>query len=200
MKALPVSLGASLLLHAGGFLLGGVFLVAPATYEVDPSYGGLGVSLVAAGPEAPHADLAPRDADREVLRPDGEEPRAALAAPTGPVSGDGSSPVPGTAPITLQSPGGSWTAGRPGSLGNVPPRYPELARRLGQEGRVVLTVAVDPAGRPATVAIATSSGFPLLDESALDAVRRWRFHPRRLAALSVASTVEIPIRFQLDQH
>ncbi len=200
MKTVPVSLGASLLLHAGGFFLGGVLLVAPANYEVDPSYGGLGVSLVAAGPEAPQADLAPRDADQGVMRPDGEMPRAVPAAPTGPVSGDGSSPVPGTAPITLQSPGGSWTAGRPGSLGNAPPRYPELARRLGQEGRVVLTVAVDPTGRPVTVAVAASSGFLLLDESALEAVRRWRFHPRRLATLSVASTVEIPIRFQLDQQ
>ena len=200
MKTLPVSFGASLLLHAGGLLLGGVFLVAPANYEVDPSYGGFGVSLVAAGPEVPRSGLTPRDADQEVIRANGEAPRTTPAAKTAPVRGDTSSLVPGTAPITLQSPGGSWTAGRPGSLGNAPPRYPELARRLGQEGRVVLTVAVDPTGRPATVAIATSSGFPLLDGSALEAVRRWRFHPRRLAALSMASTVDIPIRFQLDQQ
>ena len=82
MKTLPVSFGASLLLHAGGFLLGGALLVAPATYEVDPSYGGLGVSLVAAGPEAPHSGLTLRDADHEVIRPDGEELLAAPAAKT----------------------------------------------------------------------------------------------------------------------
>ena len=199
MRRPPVSLVASLLLHAAALLLGGALLAAPANYEVDPSYGGLGVTLVAAMP-SPHPGVNAPHTEQELIRPDGEAPIAIPAATTTSASGDGSSPVPGTAPITLHSPGGSWTSGRPGALGNLPPHYPELARRLGQEGRVVLAVAVDPVGRPATVAIATSSGFPLLDASALEAVRRWRFHPRHLAALAVASTMEIPIRFQLDHE
>jgi TonB family protein len=79
----------------------------------------------------------------------------------------------------------------------VKPAYPREARKLRQQGLVVLAVSISEEGRPAGVSVLQSSGFALLDESAVKAVRKWRFTP---ANASVKSEVEIPIRFRLDQR
>lgn len=84
------------------------------------------------------------------------------------------------------------------SLGNRPPKYPELARRRGQEGRTLLQVEVSASGRPLNVEIAESSGHALLDEAALEAVARWRFQPAQRSGAAVAGTVEVPILFRLE--
>jgi protein TonB len=81
--------------------------------------------------------------------------------------------------------------------GNAPPEYPDLARRRGWEGRVVLKVVVDIAGAATDVAIGRTSGFRILDESAVAAVRRWRFEPARLAGIPVVATVDVPVAFRL---
>ena len=121
-----------------------------------------------------------------------------VAAPGVAAVGDGSSPVPGMDPTTLHTLGGGWTAARPGPFTNLAPRYPESARKQGQEGLVVLRVVVDRTGRPMSVDVKRGSGFSLLDEAAVQAVRRWRFAPARAGSLGIDSTVEIPIRFRLD--
>lgn len=56
---------------------------------------------------------------------------------------------------------------------NPPPIYPALARRMGQEGRVILEAHLDEIGRVIRVHIIRSSGFSSLDRAALDAVRKW---------------------------
>jgi protein TonB len=85
----------------------------------------------------------------------------------------------------------------PGYYRNPPPPYPAEARRLKQEGKVLLEVVVSAEGRVADLALKQSSGFPLLDEAALKAVRHWRFKPARLAGLMTQTKVQIPIRFEL---
>lgn len=60
---------------------------------------------------------------------------------------------------------------------NKMPAYPKEARRLEQEGQVVLRVLVGASGKALAVDVADSSGYPLLDQEALDAVRTWRFVP-----------------------
>lgn len=82
---------------------------------------------------------------------------------------------------------------------NPPPEYPLVARRLGQEGSVVLRVKVDPSGAPAEVHLTQSSGVISLDQAALEAVRRWTFVPARRGEEAVAAWVEVPIRFQLRE-
>lgn len=49
--------------------------------------------------------------------------------------------------------------------------YPRLARRMGEEGRVVLAFTLEADGRLASVRVVESSGSELLDEAALEAVR-----------------------------
>jgi protein TonB len=81
---------------------------------------------------------------------------------------------------------------------NPAPEYPTASRRRREEGVVLLNVAVDTNGSPSTITINRSSGYPLLDEAALDAVRRWSFEPARAAGVPVFSTVIVPVRFSLD--
>lgn len=84
-----------------------------------------------------------------------------------------------------------------GSPDNPLPRYPAVARRRGIEGTVTLDVLVSAEGLPERVAIARSSGSGLLDEAALEAVRRWRFRPARRGTEAVEGRVTVPVTFRL---
>ena len=82
---------------------------------------------------------------------------------------------------------------------NPAPEYPPLALRRGWQGTVRLRVALDPEGHPTNVDLAASSGYPMLDESALATVRRWRFSPATRSGKPVAATVEVPIVFKISR-
>jgi protein TonB len=84
-----------------------------------------------------------------------------------------------------------------GSAGNPLPRYPTAARRRGLEGRVVLRVFVGSDGRARSVSVRTGSTHPILDEAAVETLRRWRFEPARQAGMPVAAWVDVPITFRL---
>ncbi|MFQ5784308.1 MAG: energy transducer TonB [Alphaproteobacteria bacterium] len=81
--------------------------------------------------------------------------------------------------------------------GNPIPRYPFSARQRGQEGKVIFEVEVRPDGTVENVQVVASSGYRLLDDSARDALRRWRFVPGIRNGIPVASTVRVPIHFRL---
>lgn len=58
------------------------------------------------------------------------------------------------------------------------PNYPGFAQRQRMQGVVLLLITVDPGGKPASVEVARSSGYSILDQSAEECVRsRWRFPP-----------------------
>jgi len=78
-----------------------------------------------------------------------------------------------------------------------PPVYPEIARRRGQQGRVVLHVNVSAEGMPVTVTVAESSGYTSLDAAALAAVQQWRFVPATRGSTPVPAVAEVPVRFRL---
>lgn len=84
-------------------------------------------------------------------------------------------------------------------LHNPKPHYPEVARQLGQEGRVVLRVRVSVQGTPLAIDIRQSSGFSRLDEAARSAVAHWRFVPARRGDEAVESSVQVPLQFRLDE-
>ena len=77
--------------------------------------------------------------------------------------------------------------------GNPQPRYPSLARRRGEEGRVLLRLTVDTTGRVEAVSIARSSGYELLDQEAQRTVARWRFQSPPTEQM----VAQIPITFRL---
>jgi len=81
---------------------------------------------------------------------------------------------------------------------NRAPVYPELSRRRGEQGRVLLRVNVSTDGMPLEVAIVDTSGHPGLDAAALTAIRQWRFVPAMQAGRPVPAEADVPIRFRLD--
>ncbi|NUO10393.1 MAG: energy transducer TonB [Candidatus Brocadia sp.] len=91
------------------------------------------------------------------------------------------------------------TKSKPGYFQNRPPEYPQLAKQMRQEGLVILRVEVDQKGMPVKVEVEQSSGYQLLDQAALKAVRHWRFQPERIGNSPVKSMVAIPVRFRLEE-
>lgn len=64
---------------------------------------------------------------------------------------------------------------------------------------MVLKVLVRKEGNPGQILIDKSSGYKILDESALKAVQNWQFFPRRIGNIPFASWVKVPIRFCLEE-
>jgi protein TonB len=83
-------------------------------------------------------------------------------------------------------------------LRNPAPAYPRLARKLGEQGRVVLRVLVNADGIANEVQVQTTSGHARLDDAARDTVRSWKFVPARRGDQAVAAWVLIPISFRLE--
>jgi TonB family protein len=81
---------------------------------------------------------------------------------------------------------------------NPKPRYPMLARRKGYEGTILLRVFVLESGGVGKVELEKSSGYEILDESALKAVKEWVFIPGKKDGEPVPSWVTVPIKFQLN--
>ena len=79
----------------------------------------------------------------------------------------------------------------------IPPVYPRIARESGWEGTVLVRVVVQPDGSPDSIKIRKSSGYPVLDHAAIDAIKKWRFLPAKDGNFSIRSVVEIPINFDL---
>ena len=78
------------------------------------------------------------------------------------------------------------------------PLYPQEARKKGYEGEVVLRVEVLSNGRVGQVEVKKSSGYELLDRSALITVKQWRFIPAKKGENAIPLWVNIPIKFQLQ--
>lgn len=84
-------------------------------------------------------------------------------------------------------------------LNNPRPDYPQAARDAHQQGVTLLTVEVSAEGHPIDVTLYHSSGYPLLDDAATRAVRRWLFEPARIGGLPVASQIHVPVHFYLSR-
>jgi len=81
---------------------------------------------------------------------------------------------------------------------NPRPLYPQEARKKGYEGEVLLKVEVLANGRVGRVEVKKSSGYEMLDRSALTAIKKWKFIPASQGDGSIPCWVNIPIKFQLQ--
>ncbi|HSS38294.1 MAG TPA: energy transducer TonB [Polyangia bacterium] len=127
-------------------------------------------------------------------------PRASQVAIVAPAAGGGPAAPAPTLPASAHATGAPSSFAVPRYRANPAPEYPLACRRRHEEGTVILNVLVRADGQPADVSVARSSGFPLLDQAALAAVRRWTFDPGRSGHVPVASQVAIPVRFSLDDN
>jgi protein TonB len=82
-------------------------------------------------------------------------------------------------------------------LRNPPPAYPALAKRQRLQGRVLLKVRVDSDGRPQEIEVVASAGAAILDDAAVQGVRKWRFIPAKRNGVAIAAWVQVPVQFTL---
>ena len=85
-------------------------------------------------------------------------------------------------------------------LHNASPVYPAGARRAGYEGAVLIRARIQADGYADRVEIKRSSGYSVLDQAALEAVRKWRFIPARKGNETVLEWVDIPLKFKLEDE
>jgi protein TonB len=83
---------------------------------------------------------------------------------------------------------------------NPKPNYPSIARGMGWQGKVMLRVQVSDQGLSDAVEIERSSGYDILDESALEAIKQWRFTPAKRGETPITSSVIVPIIFTLQDQ
>lgn len=84
---------------------------------------------------------------------------------------------------------------KPVEIKRVNPKYPELAKKAGIEGTVVVKVLVTTKGDVEKVEVLKS--HPLLDESAIEAASQFKFKPGKQRDKFVKVWVSIPFNFKL---
>jgi protein TonB len=95
-------------------------------------------------------------------------------------------------------PGGQGiSASTVGLIRRTQPVYPQLAKKSGWQGTVVIRVVVQTNGMPGEAQIRKSSGHDILDKAAIEAIRSWRFSPAKDGNIPIRSAVDIPINFKL---
>ena len=80
---------------------------------------------------------------------------------------------------------------------NMPPVYPEIARIRGYEGVVLIAAEILSNGRVGEARISKSSGYSILDQAALEAIKPWRFEPAKKSGRPFTMWVEVPVKFVL---
>jgi TonB family protein len=215
MKSLGAPFVVSLALH--GLLLAG--LAFWATWGSDlplaGSGGGSGVTIEIVGGEGPRGEggkeaaghqiaTAPRppekksDAPRLAAKPPapqkakmgsqhGDEIPVGVPGPTGPGQGPGA-PGPGSGEN-----GSNAILAEIHSRIERAKRYPLMARKMNMEGVSYVRFAIGADGQPEGLALKSTSGYPVLDEAALETIRRAAPFPIYEEALVIG------IRFHIDQ-
>ena len=114
----------------------------------------------------------------------------------GVIGGAGTAAPPPPRPnVTRTRVGGAVQAAK--LVNRVQPIYPPLARQTRISGTVRLHAII---GKDGTVQqLQVESGHPLLVQSALDAVRQWRYQPTLLNGEPVEVDTEIDVIFSLAQ-
>jgi protein TonB len=120
--------------------------------------------------------------------------QSAPASPAAPQTAYAPTPVPAPVPSAEVSPG--YRALLSAWLENHK-RYPDSARQRGEEGRVVLSFAVDRNGHVLHFAVAQSSGYPDLDASIEEMMRGALLPPFPASMPQPRIDVSVTVRFSL---
>lgn len=128
-------------------------------------------------------------------------PPASVAVPIAPAA----SAAPVTTPVVQTAlaapaqaaPRGPVTVSSVEYLQPPKPDYPRVAKRAGEQGKVVLRILIDDKGLPERVDIQQSAGYTRLDEAARAAALRAVFKPHLEDGQPVSAYVLVPINFAL---
>ena len=152
-----------------------VELSAPVPRAVIPP-----LPLIAVAPSEP--TITPPQPTRAEAAP------VATAAPTAPAAPSPTPPAPAT-PRTVSS---VEYIKAPQLI------YPNLSRRLGESGTVVLRILINEKGLPEQILIQKSTGYSNLDEAGRQAAQRALFKPMIENGKPVPVYVLVPLTFQLS--
>lgn len=136
-------------------------------------------------PKQEHPPQEPEPQRPELEKPEPEKPKE----------------MPRPAAAASSAPAAAPRQGRvdapPSPRRNIRPDYPKGARQRGEQGDVLLEIVVSASGAVGDVRVASSSGFPELDEAAVRAVKAARFSPARRGGRPVSSSARITLTFRL---
>lgn len=119
-----------------------------------------------------------------------------FAVPTGTAEDEG--PQGGSDDPVVED--GVYRAGprvsHPLPLNKVEPFYTEEAREARVSGIVLVSLAVDPSGKPQNVIVVKGLGYGL-DEKAIEAARQWSFRPGMKEGVPVTVGIKVAVNFLL---
>ena len=125
-------------------------------------------------------------------------PVAPVSAPTTPTPPAPPAPPPTPAPVVTAPSRTDVSIPASYSASNQKPIYPNMSKRLGEQGTVVLRVLVKADGNAGEVEVKSSSSYPRLDQAAIDAVKTWRFNPAKIDGKAIDEWYQVPIPFKLQ--
>jgi protein TonB len=200
-------------------------LLHPAAPPVVPEQAASVEVVMGASAESSGAESAPPIPDPATPDPPKPDPTPAAppAPPPPPAPLDAPAPPPAAPPASAASPAPrpappSWEANplpeggvvgaaeiigdqlkpaRPGH-GNIPPGYPALSARLGEQGTVLLRMHIAADGGVDSVVVLETSGYPRLDGAARAALAKWRFTPAMENGQPVDSWQDLPVHFKMN--
>jgi TonB family protein len=87
---------------------------------------------------------------------------------------------------------------KPGIRQYSQPEYPSNLRRRNIEGKVIVSLRIDTAGKIHDLKLNESSGYDSFDQAALKAVRQWEFKAAEKDGEKIEVIVNLPIKFELN--
>lgn len=151
-------------------------------------------------PPLPAPTPAPRVPVRRPVSQPSAPPSASVAgAPPAPaaVAAAPPAPPPHVVPVPAARLSPAWLAGVSAWL-LAHRSYPEMARRLGQQGTVLVQFTVDRDGHVLEVNLARGSGTEALDQAAQALLRNARLPPFPPDMVLAQQSVTVPIRYRLE--
>jgi len=79
-------------------------------------------------------------------------------------------------------------------------RKPNISVRLGESGRILLSVTVGIHGFATNVTLIKSSGYPRLDDAAIRGARKLKFRPATRAGVPIEMTRPLPVIYLAETN
>jgi protein TonB len=106
--------------------------------------------------------------------------------------------APSDVPQTMGTPIASTAdTVEPHLIERVNPDYPPEAQRKGTEGSVGVSFTVSAEGKVSDIIIVDAEPSDIFDRAAVDAVRRWRYEPKKVGGIPVEAHLQARVQFKL---
>ncbi|MDH4285071.1 MAG: energy transducer TonB [Gallionellaceae bacterium] len=178
-----------------------ITIAPPAMPEVMPPPPPPPKPVVQPRKEMPPPEPKPTPVEEPIAKPVETPVVEKPAAPPPPVVAAAPAPAPVVAPPPPPPPVQEVEPDYKASyLNNPRPAYPFAARRMGLQGKVILNVEVLAEGISGQVNVHQSSGHEMLDNAAMQTVKKWKFVPARRGAQAITKWFKVPIQFSLNNN